>query len=77
VDTLIYNDRVFADGELVEETNDYLVQDKNRNVWYFGETVDNYVNKTFKDHNGDVGGQPLLEKLNAGEQVELVKVARE
>ncbi len=52
VDTLIYNDRVFVEGELVEETNDYLAQDKGGNVWYFGEAVDNYENGKFLDHKG-------------------------
>jgi hypothetical protein len=52
VETLIYNDRVLVNGELVEETNDYLAQDKDGNVWYFGEAVDNYVDKKFKDHKG-------------------------
>jgi hypothetical protein len=52
VDTLIYNDRVFVDGQLVEETNDYLAQHKDGSVWYFGEAVDNYVDGKFKDHGG-------------------------
>jgi hypothetical protein len=52
IDTLIYNDRVFVDGKLVEETNDYLAQDKDGNVWYFGEAVDNYEDGKFKDHAG-------------------------
>ncbi len=52
IDTLIYNDRVFIDGQLVEETNDYLAQDKDGNVWYFGEVVDNYEGGKFKDHAG-------------------------
>ncbi len=52
IDTLIYNDRVFVDGQLVEETNDYLAQHKDGSVWYFGEAVDNYVDGKFKDHAG-------------------------
>jgi hypothetical protein len=52
VETLVYNDRVFLDGQLIEEANDYLAQDKAGNVWYFGEAVDNYKNGVFKDHHG-------------------------
>jgi hypothetical protein len=52
VATIVYNDRVFLDGELHEETSDYLAQDKDGNVWYFGEEVDNYEGGKFKDHHG-------------------------
>ncbi len=52
VDTVIYNDRVFLDGLLVEETNDYLAQHKDGSVWYFGEVVDNYKDGKFVDHKG-------------------------
>ena len=52
VQTLVYNDRVFLDGQLVEETNDYLAQHKDGSVWYFGETVDNYADGKFLDHKG-------------------------
>ena len=40
VETLVYNDRVFLDGQLQEETYDYIAQDKSGNVWYFGEEAD-------------------------------------
>ena len=52
VETLVYNDRVFVDGVLVEETNDYLAQHKDGSVWYFGEAVDNYKGGKFLDHKG-------------------------
>jgi hypothetical protein len=52
VKTIVYNDRVLLDGKLHEETSDYLAQDKDGNVWYFGETVDNYEDGKFKDHHG-------------------------
>ncbi len=52
VETLVYNDRVFVNNQLREETNDYLAQDGHGNVWYFGEAVDNYENGAFKDHAG-------------------------
>ncbi len=52
VATIIYLDRVYNDGQLVEETRDYLAQHKNGDVWYFGEEVDNYENGKLKDHHG-------------------------
>lgn len=52
VETLVYLDREFLNGELVEETKDYIAQDKDGNVWFFGENVDNYVNGTLKNHAG-------------------------
>lgn len=52
VDTIIYRDRVFVAGQIVEDTKDYLAQDKEGNVWYFGEEVDNYKNGKLKDHAG-------------------------
>lgn len=53
VTTLVYWDRVWLDGELVEDTRDYLAQNKNTgDVWYFGEEVDNYENGALVDHKG-------------------------
>ena len=52
VETIIYLDKVYNDGQLVEETRDYLAQHKNGDVWYFGEEVNNYENGTLKDHAG-------------------------
>ncbi len=52
VDTVIYNDRVFVDDKLVEETNDYLAQHRDGSVWYFGEAVDNYKDGKFLSHDG-------------------------
>ncbi len=37
VATTVVHDQVFLDGELVEDTFDWYAQDKNGNVWYFGE----------------------------------------
>lgn len=63
VETLIYRDRVYVDDELVEDTRDYLAQDTEENVWYFGEAVDNYENGQLADHAGSFiagedGAQP-------------------
>lgn len=52
VETLVFWDRVWINDELVEETRDYLAQDAEGNVWYFGEDVDNYENGVLKDHDG-------------------------
>ncbi len=52
ITTLIYRDKVYLDGELVEDTKDYLAQDKDGNVWYFGEDVNNYENGKLVDHEG-------------------------
>lgn len=37
VDCIVVRDRVWEEGELVEDTYDWYAQDKNGNVWYFGE----------------------------------------
>ena len=52
VETVIYLDRVYNDGQLIEETRDYLAQHKNGDVWYFGEDVNNYEKGVLKDHHG-------------------------
>jgi hypothetical protein len=33
----VVHDQVFLDGELTEDTFDWQAQDKQGNVWYFGE----------------------------------------
>lgn len=52
VETLVYWDRVWVGEELVEDTKDYLAQDKAGNVRYFGEAVSNYENGKITDHDG-------------------------
>lgn len=37
-------DRVSVDGSLIEETFDWYAQDKDGNVWYFGEAAKEYEN---------------------------------
>jgi hypothetical protein len=44
VDTVVVRDVVKVDGEVVEDTNDWFAQDKDGNVWYFGEQVKDYEN---------------------------------
>jgi len=42
----------WVDGELVEVAWDWYALNKDGNVWYFGEDVDNYKNGLLKDHGG-------------------------
>ncbi len=52
VNTLVMWDRVYLNGELIEDTRDYLAQHKNGDVWYFGENVDSYEKGVIKNHDG-------------------------
>ncbi len=52
VETLVFWDRVYLDDELIEDTRDYIAQDMEGNVWYFGENVDNYVDGLLTNHHG-------------------------
>lgn len=52
VTTLVYRDKVYLDDQMVEDTRDYLAQDREGNVWYFGEEVNNYENGVLVDHDG-------------------------
>ena len=52
VQTLVYRDKVTLNDQLIEDTRDYLAQDKEGNVWYFREEVDNYENGKLRDHHG-------------------------
>ena len=52
VETLVYSDTEYLNGQLKEQTRDYVAQDKDGNVWYFGEDVDNYENGKLVDHEG-------------------------
>ena len=42
VECVVFNDQVFLDGLLIEDTNDWFAQDDEGNVWYMGEEVINY-----------------------------------
>jgi hypothetical protein len=52
VTATILHDAVYVDGQLIEDTYDWFVQDKGGNVWYVGEDVDNYENGVLVDHAG-------------------------
>jgi hypothetical protein len=48
----VVRDRVSLNGEVVEDTYDWFAQDKDGNVWYFGEFVDNYIDGVVANHFG-------------------------
>ena len=52
VETVVYLDKEYKNGQLVEETRDYLAQHKNGDVWYFGEDVKNYSNGIVVNRSG-------------------------
>jgi hypothetical protein len=44
VQVVVVLDRVFMSGELVEKTFDWFAQDRDGNVWYFGEDTKEFEN---------------------------------
>ncbi len=48
----VVRDRAFLNEMIIEDTFDWFAQDKDGNVWYFGEQVDNYVNGVIDNHDG-------------------------
>ena len=44
VSAVVVSDRVFDDGELIEDTEDWYAQDRDGNVWYLGERTAEYEN---------------------------------
>lgn len=52
VSTVVVEDRVFADGKLVEDTADWYAQDRAGNVWYFGEATTSYEDDPAGNHAG-------------------------
>ncbi len=52
VTTIVVRATEWKNGVLKEDTRDWYAQDKNGNVWYFGEAVDNFENGKLKDHAG-------------------------
>ena len=51
VDTVVVHDTVTLDGKVSEDTFDWYAQDRDGNVWYFGEKT-----KEFTDGKVDTGG---------------------
>ena len=52
ITTIIVRDRIWWNDQLIDDTKDFYAQDKQGNVWYFGETVDNYQEGRIRDHSG-------------------------
>src|SRR5215211_74676 len=52
VECVVASDRVTEDGKLIEQTYDWYAQDKEGNVWYFGERVTEYENGKVTGHEG-------------------------
>jgi hypothetical protein len=52
VDAVEVLDTSKLNGVLVEQTYDWYAEDKEGNVWYFGEAVDNYKDGKLLDHKG-------------------------
>ncbi len=52
VETLVFEDRAYEDGKLVEVALDYFAQDDNGTVFYFGEDVDEYEDGKIIGHDG-------------------------
>jgi hypothetical protein len=44
IDTTVIHDRVTENGKLVEDTYDWYAQDKDGNLWYFGEDTTAFEN---------------------------------
>ena len=52
VQATVVRDTVSAGKKIVEDTFDWFAQDKYGNVWYVGESVDNYVGGVLVGHAG-------------------------
>jgi hypothetical protein len=46
VNTVVVRDTFFLDGKIFEDTLDWFAQDREGNVWYFGEDTKEYKNGT-------------------------------
>jgi hypothetical protein len=75
VTTVVVRVTEWKNGILKEDARDWYAQDKAGNVWYFGETVDNYLNGKLVNHAGSweagIGGAKpgivMLARPNVGE----------
>jgi hypothetical protein len=59
VTCLVVRDQVFKDGDLVESTDDWFAQAKDRSTWYCGEEV-----KDFESFDGDHPRRPELVSID-------------
>jgi hypothetical protein len=52
IQATVVRDTVTVDDQVVEDTYDWFAQDNEDNVWYVGETVDNYIAGVLVNHSG-------------------------
>ena len=52
IETRIYLERILLNQVLVRETEKYLAQDTSGDVWYFGESANNYVEGVVDNQDG-------------------------
>ena len=52
VPVTVVEDKEIENGRHVEHTFDYFAQDRDGNVWYFGERIDDYENGRIVGHEG-------------------------
>ena len=52
VECVVVLDRAYEDGELIEETRDWYAQDRDGNVWYFGEASQDIEDGAVVDTHG-------------------------
>jgi len=52
VETVVVWDRVWLEGDLIEDTKDWYAQDREGNVWYFGEDSKELVDGKVVSHAG-------------------------
>jgi hypothetical protein len=52
VTTIVVRDKAYADGALVEDTEDWFAQDAAGNVWYFGEATAECDGTRIVSHHG-------------------------
>ena len=52
IDCIVVRDTVSIEDELVEDTKDWFTQDRDGNVWYFGEISFNYEDGEIEDLEG-------------------------
>ena len=73
VEARVVKDQVFLDGELIEDTLDWYAQDKEGNVWYFGEETAEYedgkITTTAGSWEGGVDGAKPGIAMKANPQV--------
>lgn len=52
IEATVVQDRAFLNGELIEDTVDWLAQDRDGNVWYLGEVAQNFEDDKLANLDG-------------------------